>query len=113
VGPVINQSGGIVDQVWYAVNIKGGANTVTVTYSSIISGGELMIHEYSGADTFAPLDVTASSTGNNTSPSSGPATTNFANELIFGHAVISGANSLFAGSTFNQRELNSADSSED
>jgi hypothetical protein len=49
VGPIANSGGGFQGQVWYAKNIKGGANTVTVAYNNIIVG-EIMIHEYSGLD---------------------------------------------------------------
>jgi hypothetical protein len=117
VGPIVNLNGSFGpfwNQIWYAKNIKGGANTVTITYSSALTnaGADIEIHEYSGLDTISPLDVTASSVGISSSPTSGPATTNFANELIFGYA--DGENNLLSnGFSFNQREAINFDVSED
>jgi hypothetical protein len=102
--------GGVFSDIFYAKNIKGGANSVTVT----LSGSaflEVFIHEYSGLDTVSPLDVTASSTGSGTNVDSGPATTNFANELIFGHSVM---NQVTApGSGFTARSTLNGDLTED
>ncbi len=42
----------------YASNIVGGANTVTVTFSTpITSFGTVYINEYSGIDKVNPVDV--------------------------------------------------------
>ena len=56
----------------YAKNIAGGANTVTVTFSTpITSFGTLYINEYSGIDKVNPLDVKASRTGTGAAMTSG------------------------------------------
>ena len=79
--------------------------TVTLNGASIGVSLEVYVHEYSGVDTVSPLDVTASSIGNSANLDSGPATTNFANDLIFGWALAKSVNSSGAGftprSTFN------------
>jgi len=72
--------------IWYAKNIKGGADTVSATWTS--SGGgeehELVVSEYSGVDTSNPLDQLNSvySTGG-TSISTGNITTANANDLLY------------------------------
>jgi hypothetical protein len=95
-------------QIFYAKNIKGGANTVTVTLSAAATSSfESYIHEYSGADTVSPLDVVSSATSNSgTAMDSGSATTHAANELIFGagfeaSGVIAAGAGFVTRSTFN------------
>jgi prepilin-type N-terminal cleavage/methylation domain-containing protein len=90
VGPIYDASPS-GNQLWYAKNINGGANTVTVHFSPNISADEgnsgeaLQILEYAGLNTSTPLDATSSMTGIGTSVHSDFATTHFANELIFGY----------------------------
>ena len=93
--------------VYYAKNIASGANSVTVKLSGAASFMEVYIHEYSGLDTALPLDATASAIGNSGSDDSGPATTNFANELVFGF----GTSSLTAGPGFTARSAGLSDQS--
>ena len=72
-------------QIFYAKNIAGGANTVTVRFSTgITSWGVLCIHEYSGIDTASPLDAVAAATGSGSAMSSGPVWTTNATDLLFG-----------------------------
>jgi hypothetical protein len=70
--------------IYYAKNIGGGNNTVTVTFNQVASYPDVRVLEYSGADQKNPLDVTAAASGTGLSGNSGPATTTSANELIFG-----------------------------
>ena len=74
--------------IYYASNIAGGTNTVTVTFSQAAAYPDMRILEYKGVTT---LDVTAGASGNSTAANSGSATTTAANELIFG------ANTVFTG----------------
>jgi hypothetical protein len=71
--------------IYYAANIKGGGNTVTVTFNQAAVYPDVRILEYRGVTT---LDVTAGAVGSNTSPNSGAATTTSANELIFGADIV-------------------------
>ena len=72
-------------QMFYATNIAGGTNTLTATFQgAITSFGRLYIHEYSGLDRTAPLDVSRVATGTARAMDSGPATTTNANDVIFG-----------------------------
>ena len=67
--------------IFYATNIKGGANTVTALFSSTNNHPWLAIYEYSGV---SALDQTARAQGGNSTPACGPtAATSFASELLF------------------------------
>jgi len=108
--------GGSSAQIFYAANVKGGANTVTMTLSGgATAWNQIEIHEYSGLATSSPLDVTASAFGTTgTSPftvSSGSAVTTSSGELIFGYGNGIGAN-LTQGSGFTVRQT-TAGTSED
>ncbi len=52
---------GLRQSIYYAKNIVGGSNTVTVTFSKAAAAVDVRILEYSGLDTVSPLDVTAGS----------------------------------------------------
>ena len=74
-----------VERLYYAKNIKGGADTITVNLNAIPSYSlELHTYDYSGLDTSSPLDVTATpKTGTGTSGTSNSLTTTNANDLLF------------------------------
>jgi IPT/TIG domain len=96
-------SHGFVEKLYYAKNIKGGANTTTVT----LAGSKYMevhLYDYSGLDTSSPLDASAPvQTGTSTSAISGTLTTTNANDLLvaFFHSD-NGVNNI-AGSGFTPR----------
>ena len=64
-----------VERLYYAKNIKGGADTATVT----LSGSKYMevrLYDYSGLDTASPLDISATpQTGTSVTGTSGILTT--------------------------------------
>jgi chitodextrinase len=78
---------GVASQsIYYAKNIAaaaGGSNTVTVTFSTAAAYPDIRILEYSGADLSTPVDVTAASSGNSATSSSGAVTTKNATDLLF------------------------------
>jgi uncharacterized protein YciI len=91
--------------IYYASNIIGGTNTVTVTFSQAATFPDIRILEYKGVNT---LDVTAGASGSSATANSGSATTTAANELIVG------ANMVFtlttgAGSGFTSRIITPTD----
>ena len=91
-GPVKGTA--LTQSIYYAKNILGGSNSVTVTFSQAAVFPDVRILEYKGLSTTAPLDVTAGASGtsgSNTLVSSGSATTTSASELIFGAGTTSGA----------------------
>ncbi len=52
--------------IYYAKNIAGGSNTVTVTFNQAATFVDVRVLEYSGLDTASPLDVTAGAAGTGT-----------------------------------------------
>jgi hypothetical protein len=97
---------GLRQSIYYLSNIAGGNNTVTVTFSLPAAFPDVRILEYSGV---TALDVTAGASGNSTAANSGAATTNVANELIFGANTVATGNQA-AGSGFTSRIITSPDS---
>lgn len=83
--PTLWNGGRWSSQVFYAKNVAGGANSVKLTLSSAVtSWSVLYVHEYSGVDRTAPLDVSAAAIGSTAAMDSGARTTTNANDLIFG-----------------------------
>jgi len=82
VGPTTGTA--LSQSIYYAKNIAGGSNTVTVTFNQSAASPDVRVLEYSGADTTNPLDVTAGASGTGLTGNSGSATTTSANELVFG-----------------------------
>ncbi|MGA2786455.1 MAG: YDG domain-containing protein, partial [Verrucomicrobiota bacterium] len=99
-------------QLFYAPNIRGGPNTVTMTERDSSTGGgnaynAIAIHEYSGVSIASPLDVSAAGVGITTnSPftiTSPLANTTVDGDLIFGYGnVINGPVSAGPGFTYYQ-----------
>ena len=90
------------DQLFYAKNIKGGANTVTVTLSGAPNTSfEVYVDEYAGADTVSPLDATSVASASANLADSGAATTRYSNELIVGYGE--NTNALSPGAGFAAR----------
>jgi hypothetical protein len=65
--------------IYYASNITGGANTVTVTFNQAARSIDIRILEYGGV---SMLDVNAGQSGSSSTASCGPVTTTSAKELI-------------------------------
>jgi hypothetical protein len=90
--------------IFYAENVAGGANTVTVSDS--LTGGTLRfaIFEYAGIAATNSLDAVAATQGTGTSPNSGAAMTTTSGDLALG--MISTANPAIvtAGSSFTIQE---------
>ncbi len=104
VGPTSNN--GLQQAIYYAKNIAGGSNTVTVKFNQAAAYPDVRILEYSGLSSSSPLDVTAAGTGNGTSASSGTATTTSASELIFGAGTTAGIGYTAPGAGFTTRIIN-------
>jgi len=90
--------------VFYAENIAGGANTITVADS--ISGNTLRfaIFEYSGVAQTNSLDAVIAAQGTNTSPNSGSATTSMNGDLLLGAAMTAGPAAYTAGPSYKIEE---------
>ena len=83
---------GVSQAIYYAKNIVGGANTVTVTFNSNTGAQDVRILEYGtaggGFDLNFPLDTSIGASATASPANSGTATTNSANDLIFGAGTI-------------------------
>ncbi len=97
IGPTA--ASGMSQSIYYAANISGGSNTVTVTFSQAAAYPDVRILEYRGV---TALDAKAGATGSSASASSGAATTTSANELIFGADMVA-TTTGGAGSGFTSR----------
>ena len=85
-GPVIFNS--LSQSIYYAKNIAGGSNTVTVNFSGAATYPDIRILEYSGINTSNPFDVAAGSGGTGTLSSSGAVTTSSASDLLVAGNVV-------------------------
>jgi len=101
VGSQLTSPGGAFSGVYYAKNIKGGADTVTITLSATSSYILSYLAEYTGVDQTNPIDVQAGATGSSATVSSGGATTKYTGDVIYGYCWGDGA--CAAGSGFAAR----------
>ncbi|MGA2988481.1 MAG: putative Ig domain-containing protein, partial [Terriglobia bacterium] len=103
VGAQLTSPGGTRSVVYYAKNIKGGADTVTVNLSADSAYIELYLTEYSGVNQTNPIDSQAGASGNAGPVSSGNATTTVAGDVIYGYCV--GNWACTTGSGFAARSI--------
>jgi len=89
--------------VFYAENIKAGANQIKVVPNTA-GYMRIVILEYSGVATANSLDVTASAQGNSVSPNSGSATTTLGGDLLLGSAVTEDS-AVTAGAGYTLEEV--------
>ena len=81
--------------VFYATNVRAGANTVTAMFSGSNNHPFIAIYEYSGLSTTAPLDQTASVQASTSVPTCGPTpTTTSSPELVFSGLGLPSSSSL-------------------
>src|SRR5262245_7548938 len=105
IGPNRDAAGGAA-QVFYARNIMGGANTVTVSFSNPIDGqGVLLVHEYEGLDPIAPLDTAIAASGSAPAMDSGVLRTARGNELLFAAAESDGGSVTLVSPGWKSRFL--------
>jgi glucose/arabinose dehydrogenase/uncharacterized protein YjdB len=98
-------------RLYYARNIRGGAETVTVTMSGSDPVLQLYVAEYAGADLTNPLDVTVKSSGSGSAVSSGAVVTTTANDQLVAFCVSNGTCST--GSGYTARSTHSGNLLED
>ena len=101
VGSEVTSPGGAKTRMYYAKNIKGGSETVTVNLAGASSSLEVYVAEYNGADPASPLDGSAQNAGSSPTMSSGTFTTTAPNDMLVAFCV--GDNSCSAGSGFTAR----------
>ncbi len=101
VGTELTTPGGAHGAVYYAKNIKGGADKVTVTLSASSAFLEIYLTEYSGVDQTNPIDAQVGASGSAGSVSSGNATTTVTSDVIYSYCV--GDMACTVGSGFTAR----------
>ena len=92
--------------IYFAANIKGGNNIVTVTWTAanMATTPDIRILEYAGVAAENSLDQTAQASGASATSQCGPVTITSANELIFAANTTSGAaGAPSAGSGYTSR----------
>jgi hypothetical protein len=87
------QTTGLSQALYYAKNVVGGNNTVTVKFNAAAAYPDIRILEYSGLDQTNPLESTAAAVGTGTQSSTGSVTTTGNKELLFA------ANTVATGTT--------------
>ncbi len=102
IGPTSNT--GLRQVIYYAKNIAGGSNTVTVRFNQAAAYPDVRILEYAGADPSNPLDQAGAGTGSGTTANSGSVTTTSANELVFASGTTGTAFSA-AGTGYTSRKI--------
>jgi hypothetical protein len=111
VGNQLSAPGGQFSQLYYATNIKGGADTVTVTLSANSGYLDVYLSEYSGINPTNPIDAQASASGSAGTVSSGNAATTVAGDVIYGYCL--GSPFCTVGSGFAARSTFDGNLSED
>jgi len=89
--------------IFYAENIAGGANTITVS-NTILGTMRFAVLEYSGVATSNSLDVSAVAEGTSASPATSTVTTNFSGDLLLGEIVTANPASFNSGSGYTIEE---------
>ena len=111
VGNQLTSPGDAFSRVYYAKNIKGGADTVIVNLAGSSPWIEMYLTEYSGIDQTNPIDAQASASGSAGAVSSGNATTTAAGDIIYAYCLADWA--CTAGSGFTARSTLDANLIED
>jgi len=83
VGNQLTSPGGTRSRVYYAMAIKGGADTVTVNLSGTSAWLELYLTEYTGVNQTSPIDAQAGASGTAGAVSSGNATTTMGADALY------------------------------
>ena len=99
VGTQLTTPGGVHGRVYYARNIAGGPDTVTVSVDGQTDFLEMYLTEYSGADPNNPVDAQAGATGTAGAVSSGNATTTASGDVVYGYCVADAACTVGSGFT--------------
>jgi|GEM_PF-2110462 VCBS repeat-containing protein len=86
--------------LYYAKNIKGGADTVTFKNSGTGNDLSVIITEFSGANLTSPLDAALSSSGSSSTPTSGNMTPTATGDLVVGATTHNNTEVTSAGTGF-------------
>ena len=93
VAAATNAGSGVSQVIFYASNIKAGANTITVNFRTNAAFPDVRAIEYSGVSATTPLNISVGASGKGTAANSGSATANISASTSF---------LITAGGTTNQ-----------
>jgi hypothetical protein len=104
----IDTAGASASDVWYANNVAAGTTTITITLSASVPNVGVVIWEFSGVSSTAPLDATAvlNSQSASATPSGASVTTTAAGDAVI--SLITVANSvsgIASGNAFTNDSL--------
>jgi len=102
------RAGQITHVIYYARNIRAGANTVAVRFSVAANFPDVRILEYRGLDPTDPLNGGVGASGSSATSSSGTLTTTVSNVLLVAANDVSTATRA-AGAGFTSRMITSPD----
>ncbi len=101
----------ISQSIYYAKNIGGGTNAVTVRMSRAANFVDLRVVEYAGIDTIAPFDSAAAASGSSGQADTGALTTHAAGDLLVASdTVMTGSTTAGTGYTTSRMVTTSFDS---
>jgi hypothetical protein len=92
-----SSSVGVRSRLYYAANIRGGADTITTVVSGSPAWHEVYLHEYSGLDPLAPLDAFSVAVGIGTEFTGGAVTIAASHDLLYGIEIDSSIASAAPG----------------
>ncbi|HEY7374576.1 MAG TPA: DUF4038 domain-containing protein [Polyangia bacterium] len=107
IGPT-RQSTALSQSIYYAKNIAGGPNTVTVQFSPAAVNADIRVLEYAGLDRAAPFDSAIGASGNGGLADTGNLLTHATGDLLVaGDMVLTGTPT--AGTGYTARIITSPD----
>jgi hypothetical protein len=92
----ILRSASMSQAIYFAPNVKAGANTVTVVFSGAVAFPDIRVAEYSGLSAAAVVVQTAGATGVSSLASAGTVSTTGSGQLVFAAGMTTGG---FGGAT--------------
>ena len=103
-GQIGSNGSAVTSAIYYAENIKAGANTVTVSMT-VAGPVRLAILEYSGVAASGSLDATAVNTTTSTAPGSGTLTTSANGDLLLAVVATADSDTFAAGTGYTARDF--------
>lgn len=96
--------------IWYSLNAKGGATTVTVNFGTSPGWLPVILSEFTKASSGGGFDQSSYATGTSTTPTGGSITPAVANELVVGYCT--GGNNATAGTGYTLIDNSTGDTVE-
>ena len=98
-GSTLSSKGNKKTRVYYAKNINGGADTVTITFSASTTS-DIYVTEYTGISTVTPVDIKPGATGNSSGTASASGTTTVPGDILYAFCFVDSGAGCTAGAGF-------------